>query len=100
MTTATQIGSLKRKLYQDGKRYLEELRTPKQGKYVQDELKPIAEAYQTSVAEVRTAVDFVLAVNWLWGWSAVSSRTSSSSIWVPPVSRRLRPKVSSCCGRS
>jgi len=58
-----QAPSQNRKLYRDDQRYLRGLRPAAQGKYAQTVLRPIARDYATSVAGVRTAVEFVDAVN-------------------------------------
>jgi Uri superfamily endonuclease len=52
-----------RQLYLAGQRFLRALKQPAQGKYTTAELQPIALDYATSVAELRTAVEFVQAVN-------------------------------------
>lgn len=75
MTTAiaAEAPSPNRQLYRDGERYLRDLSSPAQGKYTTAELAPIARAHGTSVAEVRTAVEFVAAVNRI---AAVAGATS------------------------
>ena len=52
-----------RLMYRAGKRYLRELGLLTTGKYTKTQLKPVADEHATSVAEVRTAVEFVEAVN-------------------------------------
>ena len=52
-----------RKLYRSGQGYLRELPPLTHGKYARSTLEPIAEKHATSVAEVRTAVEFVAAVD-------------------------------------
>src|SRR4051812_19623689 len=55
--------SQNRKLFCDGESYLPLLRPASQGRYTTEELDPIASQYHTSVSELRTAIEFVDAVN-------------------------------------
>lgn len=82
-------GSDNRKLYQEGEHYLRELPVlPQDEKYPQATLKPVAAKYVTSVAEVRTAVEFVAAVDRIAraaGASAKELILSGQNILLTPV---------------